>query len=121
METFRTFVPEGDRYMFDFNICTAAKGWAQFDTQQDAAYYGNWVNPTALEIMAYVEGDVIRHKCANGEEFAAEVRRMSQWHAENDGKPGRIDDMMNEGIRAALLALGLGDVMHGAAAEEGAQ
>jgi hypothetical protein len=119
MITKRDFLPEGDRYIFDFNICTAGKGWAQFDTQQDAAYYGNWVNPTSLEIMAYIEGDVVRHQCENGAEFAAEIRRMSAWHMENDGKPGRIDDMMNEGIRAALLALGLADLMHAAPAEEG--
>lgn len=121
MITKRDFLPEGDRYLFDFRICTAAKGWAQFDTRQDAAYYGNWINPTSLELMSYAEGDVTRHTCESPAEFVAQVRSLAAWHLENDGKPARIDDMMNEGIRAALLALGLADVMHGAPAGEGAR
>ena len=42
--TLHTFIPEGDRYQFDFNLCSGARGWTQFDTDQDAWYFGIWVH-----------------------------------------------------------------------------
>jgi hypothetical protein len=111
MRSETAFIP-ADRYLFDFKICTPAKGWAQFDTAQDASYFGTWVNPTTFEIVTYAEGDVRRVWCDGPEEFAAEVRRMSEWHREHDGKPGMIDPLLKPEIDAALRACGLGDLVH---------
>lgn len=35
-----------DRYYFDFERCTAEKGWVQFDTKQDFSHFGIWVHPS---------------------------------------------------------------------------
>ena len=45
MKITREFCP-GDRYVYDFGLCTYEKGWAQVDTAQDASYFGTWANPT---------------------------------------------------------------------------
>ena len=34
MKIIRSFEP-GDRYRYDFNVCSCARGWAQVDTAQD--------------------------------------------------------------------------------------
>jgi hypothetical protein len=106
------FHMNADRYLFDFDRCTYAKGWAQLDTPQDASYFGNWVNPTELKLCSYTEGDVTITTCTTAEEFAAEVRRACEWYAHNDGKPGRIDPGFGEDMKARFEALGLGDVLH---------
>ena len=97
METNRWFLTEGDRYAFDLNRCTSAKGWAQLDTEQDAWYFGNWINPTTLETMSYAEGDVTHHKAETVEEFGQEVVRTLRFY-----ERAHIDDMMNPAIAAAL-------------------
>jgi hypothetical protein len=38
------FFLERDRYHYDFAVCTTDKGWAQYDTEQDAWYFGVWVH-----------------------------------------------------------------------------
>lgn len=101
------FINDGDRYAFDFRICTPAKGWAQFDTDQDAHYFGNWINPTTLELMSYAEGDVTKLKAESPEEFKAEVDRWLAFY-ERAG----IDDMCNADIAAALDALSISRGRH---------
>lgn len=97
METKRWFLTDGDRYAFDFDQCTSAKGWAQLDTEQDAWYFGNWVNPSEMEIMTYAEGDVSHTKCETIEEFGQELVRALRFY-----ERAQIDDMMNADIAAAL-------------------
>ncbi len=36
---FRSF-HSTERYRFDFRLCTKEKGWTQYDTNQDAWYFG---------------------------------------------------------------------------------
>jgi hypothetical protein len=100
-----------DRYAFDFKTCVPSKGWAQLDTDQDASYYGNWVNPITFELVSYCEGDITRTKCANEEEFKRELRATIQWHAERDYNP-KIDGMMNETIIKAFKRLGFENCLH---------
>ena len=38
MKITREFCP-GDRYLYDFGLCSYKKGWAQVDTAQDASYF----------------------------------------------------------------------------------
>jgi len=44
-----------ERYVVDFADDRA--GWLQFDTNQDASYFGVWVNRRTLQSLSYAEGD----------------------------------------------------------------
>ncbi len=44
------FIAEGERYSFD-GVCWR-QGFYQYDTPQDAWYFGLWVRPDTLEIVA---------------------------------------------------------------------
>ena len=85
----------GNRYMFDFDICSVKKGWAQIDTEQDASYYGNWAHPTNFEIITYAEGDVIIKKEMSKAKFLYEIKYLLEWHRKN-GYGGVIDPAFNE-------------------------
>ena len=37
-----------DRYAFDFNLCEVKNGWRQYDTGNDAWYFGIWVHHSHL-------------------------------------------------------------------------
>lgn len=104
------FAP-ADRYVYDFRMCTYALGWAQFDTRQDASYYGNWVNPTSREFFSYCEGDTTHSLCETDEEFTATVRAMADWHKEQDCWLG-IDPGFDVNMKARFVALGLADLLH---------
>jgi len=43
-EITRSFEGDIDRYKFDFGLCSYSKGWIQFDTDQDAWYFGVWIH-----------------------------------------------------------------------------
>jgi hypothetical protein len=103
--------PDRTRYLFDFELRAPHKGWAQFDTTQDAFYYGNWVNPITLELVSYAEGDVVRTKCDDENEFKAELRRMVDWHKGHGFFKG-IDGMCNPSIIAAFERLGFKESLH---------
>ena len=103
------FSPMGDRYVFDIKSSTWAKGWAQLDTKQDDSDYGNWVNPTKLELVSHCEGDQTHIQCESGEEFVAKVREDVEWHG--DRFIG-IDGMCNPDIITAFTRLGLNDLLH---------
>lgn len=70
------------RYKFDFHVCRASKGWIQYDTDQDAWYFGVWVNPERLEIMTYAEGDVSLVICKDKESYHAELKSMAKFYGD---------------------------------------
>lgn len=107
------FMVDGDRYAFDFKHCHALDGWAQFDTDEDAWYYGHWINPLTLELVGYCEGDHTHWQAESADEFAAEVRR---WLQTMPG--GRIDPMCQPKIVAALITMGLCEPEEAARIEE---
>ena len=76
----RGFISNGDRYGFDFNYCSSKKGWQQFDTQQDAWYFGIWVHPEKREILTYAEGDITRVVCPTEKSFKAELKTMARFY-----------------------------------------
>ncbi len=78
--TFINVDGEVSRYDFDFNVCTAAKGWEQYDTDQDAAYFGVWINKEKRETLTYAEGDLIRVSCPTAESFRAELDQMNEFY-----------------------------------------
>ncbi len=71
-----------ERYLFDFDDDFRAAGWLQFDTDQDAWYYGVWVNPETLRTLTYAEGDVYLAICPDVEHYNAKITSMCKFHGE---------------------------------------
>jgi hypothetical protein len=46
-----------ERYEYDFDRCPPREGWQQYDTSQDAHYFGVWVHVGRQIIVTYAEGD----------------------------------------------------------------
>lgn len=76
----RSFVCDGDRYHFDFVLCTPAKGWQQYDTDQDAWYFGVWVNREERKTLCFAEGDITITTSPTEEIFEAELAAMAEFH-----------------------------------------
>ena len=110
MQQIDSFVP-GDRYRFDFTLCTAANGWAQLDTKQDASYYGTWANPFTREFVNYCEGDVTHLKYDSDEDFTRGIREVIDWNT-NAGYWLGIDGMLRDEIIEAFTRLGLAEYLH---------
>lgn len=111
METIREFAP-ADRYLYDFGACSVANGWAQFDTRQDASYFGNWVNPVKREWFTYAEGDTTLIRCADDAEFTTYCRETFAWYADRDGQRPGIDPGFGKTLRTEFERLGLADLLH---------
>lgn len=73
--------PNGSRYAWDAE-CTQAKGWRQYDTDQDAWYFGVWVNTKLRLVITYAEGDLSRVTCLTPESFRAELASMAEFYGE---------------------------------------
>jgi len=71
-----------DRYFFDFELCTREKGWRQYDTDQDAWYFGVWVHEQKRLIMTYAEGDLTLTVCGSKESYHEELANMSRIYGE---------------------------------------
>ncbi len=70
----------GDRYKFDFDLCTHDKGWEQYDTDQDAWYFGSWVHAATRTIVTYAEGDITVVRCLTAESFNAEIASANEFY-----------------------------------------
>lgn len=113
-----TFAP-GDRYYYDFNVCSYGKGWAQVDTKQDASYYGNWCNPHMLRLLSYAEGDVTVTYCDTEEEFVQAMRELHKWNADNGYWLGIDPGFSYTLLKNKFTAMGLQDLLHPEAVGEG--
>ena len=69
-----------DRYKYDFKVCSHRDGWVQYDTDQDAWYFGVWVHPLRQEILTYAEGDVTKVKCTSMDSYKRELEAMSKFY-----------------------------------------
>jgi len=49
-----------NRFYFDrvFSLRDSEKGWEQWDTDQDSAWFGVWVNISKLTVVTFAEGDL---------------------------------------------------------------
>lgn len=74
------FIGDGDRYAYDFDHCPAKEGWRQYDTENDASYFGVWVHEGRREIVTYAEGDETRVTCPTDDAFRAELARMAEFY-----------------------------------------
>ena len=68
----------GSRYPYDQKLC--ASGWKQYDTDQDAPYFGCWVHIEKRMTMCYCEGDRILVICPTMETLKAELDNMAQFY-----------------------------------------
>lgn len=82
----RSWAPK-DRYWFDegpgfkfFDLPT--EGWTQYDTDQDAPYFGMWINDKELMTLCYCEGDVNIVSCVDEDSYAKEIEALDKWRDE---------------------------------------
>lgn len=77
----RWFRP-ADRYEVDFADDFNVEGWLQFDTDQDASYFGVWVNPRDFRTLTYAEGDWTLVECPTKESYLEEIRDAIRFYGE---------------------------------------
>ena len=90
----RSFIMNGERYRWDFDEKFRAAGWEQYDTDQDAWYFGVWINKKLLQTLTYAEGDLTLVKCPDIDHFNAEIEDANKFYGQgfiaktidNDGK-----------------------------------
>jgi hypothetical protein len=70
------------RYVVDFADDYTSEGWEQFDTDQDAHYFGVWVNKGKLMTLTYAEGDWSLVVCPDLAHYRAEIENMIQFYGE---------------------------------------
>ncbi|MDR6997434.1 hypothetical protein J2Y65_004150 [Aeromonas salmonicida] len=71
---------QADRYYYDRTLL--AQSWQQYDTEEDAWYFGIWINTEKLETFTYAEGDTCHVIAPNVEAFRAELARLYQYHSQ---------------------------------------
>ena len=108
----RDFMPNGDRYHFDFGECTAANGYAQVDTPQDASYFGIWTNPFDFITVSFMEGDIIRDIANDAKEYAEFLRKLHAAYEKMETPIIGIDPMLNDKLEQRFKELGLNDLLH---------
>jgi len=81
-KVYRLHIGSGERYDFDFEICTPAEGWKQYDTSQDAWYFGVWVHVEKRLTVTYAEGDVTVVVCPTLETFRAELADAEEFYGD---------------------------------------
>ncbi|MGL5340548.1 MAG: hypothetical protein ACRDAR_17970 [Aeromonas veronii] len=67
-----------DRYYYDRTLL--AQGWQQYDTEEDAWYFGIWIHTEKLETFTYAEGDTSHVIAPNVKVFRAELALLYQHH-----------------------------------------
>lgn len=77
----RAFLPS-ERYRIDFAEDVHAEAWEQFDTDQDASYFGFWVNKTTFQTLTYAEGDWIHVSCVDAAHYNAEIEHAIRFYGE---------------------------------------
>jgi len=71
-----------DRYLFDFRLCPVSQGWIQYDTNQDAWYFGVWVNVERRKVVTYAEGDIYLVECSSLDTFRKELADMQDFYGD---------------------------------------
>jgi len=112
MEIKRSFNGGAERYVYDCGECSVKNGFSQLDTSQDASYFGIWANPTTLQIVLFVEGDVTEEQADNAEEFVSAIRRLKTSYEEYGHRFFGIDPMGSKAMKEQWEKLGLGDLLH---------
>ncbi len=66
-----------NRYIFDEGL---SNDWKTLNTQQDAPYYGVWINPVTMEIVSFCEGDITLIACHSREAYEEEVYKTVEFN-----------------------------------------
>ena len=82
--THRSFEFNGSRYHYDRTLCPA--GFSQYDTDEDAWYFGVWVHINARIIVTYAEGDVTEEHCGTEANLLKRLASMREFY----GAPPRV-------------------------------
>ena len=92
----------GDRYLFDFNL---SGEWDQFDTENDASYFGVWVNKSKLRLLSFVEGDLYLTLCADAAAYDAEISDRCSSYGRSPIYVAVSDDQITAGyqVRSQLF------------------
>lgn len=69
-----------ERYLIDFAEDFHSEGWKQYDTWQDAPYFGVWTNKTLRCILTYAEGDWSLVKCDTDEAYLMEYNEADAFY-----------------------------------------
>lgn len=88
----RLFMPD-ERYTVDFADDFRESGLEQFDTSQDAEYFGVWINRPNRYTLTYAEGDWTLVECPDFEHYKAEVEDCIRFY-----QPGRIATVIGNGL-----------------------
>jgi len=73
----------GERYPFDQAHCGTQSDWYQFDTRQDASFYGTWVNPVLRAVVCYCEGDISVSELETADGYRAYIAELNTWCADS--------------------------------------
>jgi len=69
-----------ERYIFDTNYCKSSNGWKQYDTHQDASYFGVWINLDKRLIITYCEGDISISYSPTKEILKTKLDKMNEFY-----------------------------------------
>ena len=69
-----------ERYYYDERLAQS-DGWKQFDTWQDAPYFGVWVNSATRQIMTFAEGDETLVTAPDESAFDAELSDCVEFYS----------------------------------------
>ena len=87
-----------DRYPYDNKLLPA--GWQQYDTNQDAPYFGCWVHVEKRWTMCYCEGDRVLVKCPSEDSLKAELLDMARFYGST---PPAFAFISNDGQATPLV------------------
>ena len=68
----------GDRYCIDF--APELRAWRQYDTEQDASYFGVWVQLEERAVLTFAEGDWSLWTAPDDPTLASELQRMGDFY-----------------------------------------
>jgi hypothetical protein len=74
----REFREGRQRYHYDFNLLE--KGWKQFDTDQDASYFGIWHSEDEMRFLTFAEGDETLVICKDAVGYNKELDSMLEFY-----------------------------------------
>ena len=83
--------PDRGRGWYDCGKGLPGEGWKRYDTDQDAWYYGVWVNFETRQSFSYCEGDTALTTCPDEDHFRLELKQLEDFHGPPPGHIRSID------------------------------
>lgn len=65
---------------YDYDIALGWSGWIQYDTSNDAHYFGIWIHLANRQIFTYCEGDRIMVSARSVQAFRRELKVMEAFY-----------------------------------------